>query len=109
MTLQVESFMKSWIKMFGYMKITTPEGKVIKVAKNLYLRIAERLAEDQVYEFYTKFLDYMESLSIEKVYVLAREIYKKVEEESFLYNLNASTDKNGNVDWDYFFKDVEFS
>lgn len=95
--------------MFGYMKIRTPEGKKVRVAKNLYLKLADKIAADQVYEFYDKFLTFLDGCPVKTIVELAEKIYEKIEEDNFLYRLNASTDKEGNVDWKYFFDDVEFA
>lgn len=95
--------------MFGYMKIITPEGKRIRVAKTLYLKIQNKLADDQVYEFYNKFLTFLDNCPVRLVAILATNIYEKVDADDFLYRLNSSTDKEGNIDWKFFFNDIDFS
>lgn len=95
--------------MFGYTKIVTPEGKTVKVAKTLYEKISRKIAYEQCYEFYIKFLVFLGSVPTRVVANYARAIYEKVDADNFLYLLNVCTDKDGNVDWNYFFHDLKTS
>lgn len=80
------------------------DGLWIKLPRQLYKALANKLAEDQIAEFYLSFERYLQNQ--EKTVKDVKEIITAitcmgalVASETFLSDVNSHSDQDGNIDW----------
>jgi len=91
-----------------YRTIINPKGQREEIVALLWDTIAEKIASDQIYSLYTSFNEFLSLLPIHGAESIINDFMDHLNQEAFLIDLNAATDKDGNVDWEYFFRYNKF-
>ena len=91
-----------------YGVIINPEGQREEVVIPFWNAIAEKVCDEQIYPLYKSINDFISLLPINAAESIINDFMNHLDQEAFLIDLNAATDKDGNVDWEYFFRYNEF-
>ena len=91
-----------------YKTIINPDGIKEEIVTPLWDSIAEKVCDDQVYPLYTSINNFISLFPLCAAESIINDFMEHLKQEAFLIDLNAATNEDGIVDWEYFFRYNEF-
>ena len=88
--------------------IINPEGQREEIVVPLWNAIAEKICKEQVYPLYKSINDFIALFPLCAAESILKDFMRHLDQTAFLIDLNAATDKDGNIDWEYFFRYNDF-
>lgn len=91
-----------------YKRVINPEGQVEEIVVPLWNAIADKVCDEQIYPLYRSINDFITLYPLCAAESLLNDFMSHLNQDAFLIDLNAATDEDGNIDWEYFFRYNKF-